>query len=200
MSEIRNFIKNKLNKLLTEQNIKNNFYVLYHGTDSDFFTELNFDESSKGERFNNPLGDALYLTPYKEDAEEFFGKNVYVYYLPKNANIKHATKENWENDFNEIVSEVFIAMGKDYDKLDRMSQNRIKMLYREPTQIKILNELTFLLSNLLKIDVHEVADIIESVMNKRNEQYDAIWYDYGEVLIPPSKFNSKLFKKTEEDF
>lgn len=170
------------------------YYTLYHGTDSDFFTDLDFDKAAKGDRYNNPLGDGIYLTPFKEDAKKFFGKNVYVYHLPKSSNIKKVTKENWENDFKEIVSETIKRLGFNYEDLDQLRKNQINSIYKfQPTQILMLNRLTFLLESLYKIDKYDVADIIEEVMNERNEPYDAIWYDYGEVLIPTSKFNSSYF-------
>lgn len=198
--KLRKFITTTIREYLNERN-NNDYHILYHGTDSDFFDKLDFDKAKKGERYNNPLGDGLYLTPYKKDALKFFGKNVYIYHLPKSSNIKYVTKENWENDYNEIVLETINKMGFNYDDLDKLRKNHIASIYKwQPTQIKMLNRLTFLLSEIYKVDKHQIADIIEDVMNKKNKEYDAVWYDYGEVLIPTSKFNPNYFKKVEEDF
>ena len=188
MNKVKNF-----NQFVNEQS-ESEYYTLYHGTDSEFFNKLDFDKALKGERYNNPLGDGLYLTPYKEDAKKFFGKNVYVYHLPKSSNIKQVTKKNWENDFNEIVIETIKRLGFNYDELDQLRKNHINSIYKwQPTQIVMLNRLSFLLAEIYKIDEYDVVDVIEDVMNDLNEPYDAIWYDYGEILIPTSKFNSEYF-------
>jgi hypothetical protein len=200
MKDLREFVNKTVREYLIE-NSNNDYHILYHGTDSEFFTKLDFDKAKKGERYNNPLGDGLYLTPNRKDALKFFGKNVYIYYLPKSSNIKKVTKENWEDDYNEIVLETIKKLGHSYDDLDRLSKNHIYSIYKwQSAQIKMLNRLTFLLSEIYEVDKHKVADVIEGIMNSRNRNYDAIWYDYGEVLIPTSKFNPNYFKEEGESF
>lgn len=59
---------------------------LWHGTDSQPFKKFKQKEATKGQRFWNPLGNAMYVTDKKEFARNF-GSNQYPVYIPSSDNI-----------------------------------------------------------------------------------------------------------------
>lgn len=179
---------------LFEDFSSDDYFKLYHATDSEFFTQLDFNKSDKI-RFHNPLGNGLYLSPDKENIQKHFGKNLYVYYLPKSSNIKFVSKENFKNDYYNVLRKVLKKIGKKYEDLPEYQKRNIENNYKfQNAAIIMLNRLTRYLAEIFGIDADKMADIIENIMNKENSKYDAIWYDYGEVLIPTEKFKSQYFK------
>lgn len=173
-----------------------NYYILYHGTDSDFFDTIEPTKAKKGEDnlYHNPLGDGIYLSD-DIDFVKNFGENIFKYYLPKDSNIKFYTKENYEDTFLTIVEKTIDKLGFDLEELDQMTINHIMALYKwQPTQIKMLVRLAKILSDKFKIDLDIVGDTMTKISTELNSQYDAVWFDYGEIIIPFDKFDFKQFR------
>jgi len=185
----------------------NSYYILYHSTDSDFFNTIQYDNAKKGERYFNPLGNGLYFSTNKEFSKTF-GKNIYYYLLPKNAKIKKITFKSWtESNFQAILKAVLKRYNIDYwEDVNTQQKLELYKLSRD-TPISSLNELEELLSSSdLGYNLPNVQKTIESVVDKINSKYDAIWYketDYydkaDEILIPTLSFKKELFVKKLPD-
>ncbi len=184
------------------ENIKNlnDYYILYHSTDSDFFEVLSYENATKGERFFNPLGNGLYCSSH-QDFTKRFGKNTYYYLLPKKSKIKKITFKSWtESNYLNIVKSILRKYKIDYwNDIDINMKLEINTLGKNPPIVS-LNELSYLLESDLNLE--NVKDVMESVVDKINQKYDAIWYkdsdhytDADEIVIPTNSFNSQLFFK-----
>ena len=192
------FIKT-ISEFITESN-KKDYHILYHSSDSAFFDILDYDKAKKGERFFNPLGNGLYCTTNLEFSKTF-GKNTYYYLLPKNAKIKKVTHKTWPTTFQQILKSVLKKYNIDYwndiTSYQKVFFNRLS----NDSPISSLNELQEVLSaDDYDFNLSNVQDTIESVVDKMNMNYDAIWYkdtdfylEANEILIPISKFKKELF-------
>jgi hypothetical protein len=198
MLYIKDF-KNFINESLSDINLQD-YHILYHSTDSDFFDVLNYEKASKGERYFNPLGNGLYCSSYK-DFSKTFGKNTYYYLLPKNSKIKKITYKSWTtSNYMNIVKSVLRKYKIDWwDDINIMLKVKIDKLGNN-TPIMSLNELEYILTN--DLDLIDVDKTMENVVDNINKKYDAVWYKDSEhytyadeILIPTNSFNPNLFFK-----
>jgi hypothetical protein len=165
---------------LFEEFENKNSYILYHSTNSDFFKE---PEENRDGRYYNPLGTGIYCSSIKSYSKRF-GKNTYVYLLPKNSKILFINKNNWE----EIVQ----------------TWINLKIIYQSSGDppIGILNNFTYFLYREFNngYKESEVQDLMEEVSDEFNSEYDAIWYSKDlyngkedEIVIPFNKFRPEYF-------
>ncbi len=197
---MKKFIATSIKEFLNEQKSTNDYHILYHSTDSDFFNAIQYDKAKKGDRFFNPLGNGLYLSSNEQFTKKF-GKNTYYYLLPKTAKIKKITYKSWtESNYQNILKLVLKKYNIDYWKDTTIQQKVELMRLGNNSPIESLNSLEYVLSAVWELD--NVQETIETVVDKINEKYDAIWYkdtDYyqkaDEVLIPMRSFKKELFVK-----
>ncbi len=91
--------------------------TFYHGTDSDPFDIYDPSKAKKGEKFYNPLGEAMYVTDKPEFAK-MFGENVYDVEIPDNANIKKISPSKASSAIGDILKRALRKVGIDYWKTD----------------------------------------------------------------------------------
>jgi uncharacterized protein YeeX (DUF496 family) len=175
----------------------NNSYILYHHTDSTYFTKFDVKSAAKGEGYYNPLGTGLYLTS-NPDFGKKFGSNLYYYLLPKSSKILKITASKWSNLFIPIVKKSLKLSKIKYEDLDIGDKVQINRIGKD-APISALNNLQEYIQVSLGKDISE--NIIK-VMDTMNSKYDAIWYtdtDYyssaDEIIIPPNKFKKEFFLK-----
>ena len=196
-------VTNTIKEYINKEKTTTNYYILYHSTDSDFFNVIQYDNAKKGDRYFNPLGNGLYFSTNKQFSKTF-GKNTYYYLLPKTSKIKKITYKSWtESSYQNILKLVLKKYNIDYWKDTTHTQKVELMRLANNTPISSLNELQELLSSPdLGYNLPNVQETIESVVDKINAKYDAVWYkdtDYyqkaDEILIPTLSFKKELFIK-----
>jgi len=201
--ELRKYISTIICEYLNEQKTANGYHVLYHSTDSDFFNVIQYDNAKKDGRYFNPLGNGLYFST-NEQFSKTFGKNTYYYLLPKTSKIKKITYKSWtESNYQNILKLVLKKYNIDYWKDTTHIQKVELMRLANDTPISSLNELQEVLSSSdLGYNLPNVQETIESVVDRINGKYDAVWYkdtDYyqkaDEILIPTLSFKKELFVK-----
>ena len=192
-----------LENYLTERKVTEDYHILYHSTDSDFFDTVRYDKAKKGERYFNPLGNGLYCSTNKEFSRTF-GKNTYYYLLPKSSKVKIITKSSWtSSNYQSILNKVLRNYGLKYWKDLSLGQKVELMRLSKHEPITSLYELHELLSAPdLGFGLSDVQETIEKVVDGFNSSYDAIWYkdtNYyqkaDEVVIPLKSFRKELFFK-----
>lgn len=203
MKDLKKIITTKIREYLNEQKTANDYHILYHSTDSDFFNVIQYDNAKKGDRYFNPLGNGLYFST-NEQFSKTFGKNTYYYLLPKTSKIKKITYKSWtESSYQNILKLVLKKYNIDYWKDTTHIQKVELMRLANDAPISSLNELQEVLSSSdLGYNLPNVKETIESVVDRINGKYDAVWYKYtdyyqkaDEILIPTLSFKKELFVK-----
>jgi hypothetical protein len=193
-------LKNILNEIKGEE-YKKEHYTLYHATDSDYFEAPDVTKAKKGSRYFNPLGLGLYCSTNKEFVRKF-GKNIFIYLLPKNSKIKFVTRSNWLREYGGILTKIFRKLHMSYWNDTTIEQKVELNKLGNNAPITSLNELADYLDVILPLDTAgvNIYEIIEEINTQRNSNYDAVWYrttDYyqkaDEVIVPFNRFKSENF-------
>jgi hypothetical protein len=186
--------------LFEEFENKKDSYTLYHSTNSEFFKE---PESDRDERHYNPLGQGLYFSSIKSYSKKF-GKNTFVYSLPKNSNILFINKSNYKLHLTNIIKDLLLGLDLVWNDVIGL-WNLVSDCYinKGDPPIGYLNGFTrFLYREVVNgYKEIELQDLMEVVVDDINSQYDAIWYEKDlyrgkedEIIIPFNKFKSEFFQ------
>ena len=178
-----------------------NSYTLYHSTNSDFFKK----PEDRHDRYYNPLGTGIYFSSIKSYSKKF-GKNTYVYLLPKNSDILFINKSNCGEHIQDIIHELLRGLELDWDEVVVVwNFDRDEYINRGDPPIGILNGFTRFIYMKFNGGYKEIEiqDLMEMVVNGFNDRYDAVWYQkdlyngykQDEIIIPFKKFKSEYFQE-----